>query len=310
MAKDLKRNQAILESTARACLRVHPQAWRYPGMIEKYWEHKSFLPTSRQIIRAALPQPICPAIRQTIQSWNDDSDYSPWTGNFWYGLQLSSAVVMHRRHFYIKNNRPHLVEDITNWPMTGWLGKPDNWGRHYLKQSWIGSLPVLDINGVEVLAGLMAGAKTVFSGQGKTFLAVPRTPAVFRFLDQWGIYTNHGTPKEFWLSPFWAALTASRMPMASAARPFTIKHPGDCPLLSLAYYEVLYSGEPGLHPPEAWALPYACSVATRKRRKWTKKSLHLAAISLGVAHVPNCMRVLLDEWRRSRKELKLYNPDG
>jgi hypothetical protein len=159
-------------------------------------------------------------------------------------------------------------------------------------------LPVANSLGPDVLAGLLAGAIQEEQDNG-VWLEVPRTESVNRLLDWWGV-SRHLESNNWLISPFYGVLVGGWMPAASASA-MLVNRAGGCPLLPLAIWEAAFGAirvrDLYLLPDRAWALPFACSNATRKRRGWTPDFLHQAAVALNVAHVPLEQRRLLVDWR-------------
>ena len=158
------------------------------------------------------------------------------------------------------------------------------------------------VYGADVLAGLLAGAWRQRLDDG-LWLILPRTDAVMKILDFWKLSVCAGSsPAEVMVSPFWGALVAHDMPLASG-KSMWMKQPGACPLLPMVLYNGLYgpgtADEDYLLPPKSGLLPYLCSAPTRTRRGWDREFLFRAAVRLGVAHVPPDLYHLLERFRRS-----------
>jgi hypothetical protein len=297
---DPNRREAVLTACAYACIFFDPQAYRDPNFLEPFWEGPGWLPTARQIRYINTPGGSRHWILNRISQGLDDEIFSPWTGGFWQGLKLSGALSWTGKQWRIGNSRPALIEDLQRMQLSKRIGKPDNQDRRMLKECYAVYLPPRDQNGADVLAGFFAGAKLRESADRHNYFVVPATERVSQFIDKWGMTIDRKTKEGYGLSPFYAALTLGYLPTTSALRILTIRHAVQCPMLPLAYWEVLFGSEGGPIPSAPWALPFACADITRKRHKWKKKILHQAAVKLGVAHVSPMMRDLIVDWRRNR----------
>ena len=161
-------------------------------------------------------------------------------------------------------------------------------------------LPATEPHGVDVLAGLLAGARW----SREEWITVPRSSEVKDLLWWYRIPVRPAPRDCFRISPFWGVCLVGEMPSACAAR-MLVEQPGDCPLLPLALIEALWGagGPPHwLMPRNAWELPYACCHVTRKGRGWNRKYLQFAARRFGVANLPQQTREILAGARRVRTE--------
>jgi hypothetical protein len=287
------RRRAIFYAAARALVLQHPRPWTSPGSLLPFWNGPGRLPTPSQM------EGIARQARALVPHLEGlDDDVVPWTGGFWHGLKLSGALVTHGGHPRFQPGRTWLAEDMERLPFPGELSPADAQGRRWLIRCSAWRLPVANRLGVDVLAGLLAGSIQEEHGDG-VWLKVPRTETVSRVLDWWGV-SRRAESDKLLISPFYGVLVSSWMPAASASA-MLVQRAGGCPLLPLAIWEAAFGAirvrDLYLLPDRAWALPYACSDATRKRRRWTRDFLHRAATILGVAHVTPEMHQLLQTWR-------------
>ena len=176
-----------------------------------------------------------------------DADLMPWTAGFWLGLRLSGALVLHGGYPRLQSGRPWLAEDLERLPFPGKLSPPDCQGRRWLTRCQAWRLPVTNNLGVDVLAGLLAGARREKALDG-TWLVLPKTEPVTRLLTWWGVtplsMAKGNSPDEIRISPFYGVLLAGHMPVACATS-MLVRRAGGCPLLPLAIWESEFgAGDP------------------------------------------------------------------
>jgi hypothetical protein len=287
------RKRAILHAAARALVLRHPRPWISPGSVLPFWSGPGRLPTPSQM------EGIARQARALVPHLDDlDDEAAPYSGGFWYGLRLAGALVVHGAHLRLQLGRPWLAEDLERLPFPGKLSPADAQGRRWLIRCSAWRLPVANNLGVDVLAGLLAGAIQEVHDK-RVWLRVPRTESVSRVLDWWSV--SRRLESNNWLiSPFYGVLVSGWMPAASASA-MLVHRAGGCPLLSIAIWEAAFGAirvrNLYLLPDRGGALPFICSDATRKRCSWTRDFLHRAATILGVAHVTPEMHQLLQTWR-------------
>ena len=300
---DPLRQQAVLTAAAYACIHLHPRAYSDPSMLSPFWTGPGEIPTRKQMRLLAPPGGYRQGVVRRIKAGLEDEHLFPWTGGFWYGLKLSGALKYSNERWLVGHGRPELIEDLSRLPVAKQLSHPDQRGRHSLRECLALHLPHKGEDDPMVLAGLLAGARHRSTSDGREYFCVDGTKEVREWLDHWALAIHNHTRHGYGLSPFYVALLMPCMPPACACRVFAVRKAAQCPLLPLAYWEVLFGDEGVPLPPKAWALPFACSDVTRKRHHWTHRTLHRTAIQLGIAHVPPAMRQLIVDFRRNREML-------
>ena len=301
---DTDRKEAILTACAVASIYLGPRAYQNHRLLAPYWQGKGDPPTRKQIEGATPKGGLKRAIIKRLQT-GVDLNVAPWTGGFWHGLKLSGAIYYSTDMWTIGDHQEALVEDLMSSKIAKELGKLDGRGRRYLKQcAAIHLLPEGD-DDITILAGLFTGARLRFTSSGRSYYSVPDTEEVRKVLDYWGLAIHNRSKYGYGLSPFYASLLIEHMPMATAARTLLVKKPVQCPMLPLAYWEVLFGDEGMPLPPRLGVLPFICADITRKRHKWTHRIIHKAAVALGVASVNAPMRELIRNYRRNYENLFL-----
>ena len=293
------RRRAILEALATCLVLRHPRPLIAPLDMLPFWEGPGRFPTPSQMkgcMRSA---------KAMVPHLELDSEVAPWTGGFWHGLRLSGALVVHRGYPRLLVGCPWLEEDLERLAFPGHLSPADPEGRRWLTKCHAWRLPVTDLYGADVLAGLLAGARREVQADG-TWLLLPRTESVMNLLGWWKLCVFPGSKAgELLVSPFYGALLAPHMPVACAMS-MQVRKAGSCPLLPMVIYNLLYgpgtAAEGYLLPPKAGLLPYLPSHPTRARRGWSREFLWQASVRLGVSHIPLEQRRLLEEWRTLRTQ--------
>jgi hypothetical protein len=294
------RRRAILEAVAKCMVLRHSRPLMAPLDLLPFWEGPGRFPTS-SAMKGCMK-----AAKSTVAQLELDAKVAPWTGSFWHGLRLSGALVMHGGYPRLRAGRPWLAEDLERLPFPGHLSPPDHQGRRWLVRCHAWRLPVTELYGPDVLAGLLAGARREVQADG-TWLLLPRTESVMNLLGWWKLCVFPGSKAgELQVSPFYGALLASYMSVACGMS-MHVRRAGGCPLLPMTIYNALWgpggADEGYLLPPKAGLLPFLCSHPTRARRGWDREFLYQASVRLGVAHVPLEQRRLLEEWRSLNRRL-------
>ena len=301
---DIDRKEAILTACAVASIYLGPRAYQNHRLLAPYWQGKGDPPTHKQVEAATPLGGFKRGIIQRIQK-GLDIDVSPWTGGFWHGLKLARAIYRRSHKQVFGNHQDALIEDLLSSKIAKGLSKVDKKGRRILKQcSAVHMCPNGD-DDITILAGLFAGARLRSTASGRSYYSVPATEEVRKVIDHWGLAIHNKSKYGYGLSPFYAALLIEHMPMATAARALLVKNPVQCPMLPLAYWEVLFGDEGMPLPPRLGVLPFICADITRKRHKWTHRIIHKAAVALGVASVNAPMRELIRNYRRNYENLFL-----
>ena len=286
------RRRAILETAATARVLRHPRPWVEPSTLLPFWNGPGDPPTQSQmrgIVRHV--KAVVPGLEGL------DQDLMPWTPGFWSGLRMSGALVQHGGYPRLQAHRPWLEEDMELITFCGRLAKPDRQGWRWLLGCEAWRLPVASTLTVDVLAGLLAGARRVERNDG-TWLRLPRTESVNRLLDWWKIPVIKGADRLL-VSAFWGVIVSGHMPPASAIS-MLVRRAGGCPLIPAVIYNLLWGSSPRhgyIMPIHSGELPYLCSHATRVRRGWGRDYLMRTAALTGMLYVPPEMRRLLKQWR-------------
>ena len=304
----IDRKEAILTACAVASIYLGPRAYQNHRLLAPYWQGKGDSPTRKQIEGAIPKGGLKRAIIQRIQK-GLDIDIAPWTGGFWHGLKLSGAIRRSATQWVIGAHQEALVEDLLASKISKQLGNPDKRSRRNLKQCAAIHLLPKGGDDITILAGLFAGARLRYSASGKSYYSVPDTDEVRKVLDDWGLAIYNRSKYGYGLSPFYASLLIEHMPMATAARTLLVKKPVQCPMLPLAYWEVLFGDEGVPMPPRLGVLPFICADITRKRHKWTHRIIHKSAVALGVASVNAPLKELIRNYRRNYESLFLTSSE-
>ena len=297
------RTRGMLETAATACVLRHPRPWNDPAEMLPYWSGPGSLPTKWQMVGVA--KTVKTRVRRGVPGL--DTSLSPYTGGFWRGLEMSGALVRHGGRPRLLPGRPWLEQDLARLPFPGRLAAPDRHGCRWLIDCAAFWQPAGSEYAEDVLAGILAGALRQEHHDG-TWLVVPRTEQTERIIGWWKLNVSSGSlvrrgvsrkrGQALMVSPFYGVLLSQRMP-AACATAMQVRHAGNCPLLPLAIWEVMWGagGPPHyLLPDRSGSLPFICSNATRKRHGWTRDVLHCAAVGLNVAHVPLELSRLINEW--------------
>jgi hypothetical protein len=296
------RRRAMLDATARGAVLLDSQAWHNPAAVQPFWQGPDPLPSHKELRGLAR------MAKATVPSLRDlDVEMGIWSGGFFRGLRLAGAVSDWHGRVRVLPGRSWLEEDFTLMSLPERLGPANPRGR-WLCQCLASRVLATSELGADVVAGLLAGAKK-HRGQDGNWLLVPRSDPVLRLIDQWAISatevrlpSRHGLVRlGLRVSPFYGLLFCGLMPVSTAAS-MLVRRPGDCPLLPLAYWQVLYGPGGGqddyFNPPRAGLLPYLCSHSTRRRLGLGREDLYRASVRLGVSFVPLELRKLLEAWRK------------
>ncbi|HPG00218.1 MAG TPA: hypothetical protein PLE77_09105 [Kiritimatiellia bacterium] len=232
-----------------------------------------------------------------------DDKLKPWTGNLFHGLKLAGALRQDAGRGWSVWEQTHgrLLADLQAMPLPHQLepGGRRN-GVRRLRRCAAAMLPPADRFGVDVLAGLLAGAVHVRI-DGFDWLDVPATSDVLRLLDDWAIPRRHSRTfrgRDYVaVSPFFAALLADEMPPCSHQRILNMLKPGDCPFLPLMFWDWCLS-KPGMRwPPFANALPFACCRRTAFDRGFGRRELHRRyVVEKGIGHIDRRIIRLCEKW--------------
>src|SRR5205823_4080838 len=144
----------------------------------------------------------------------------------------SGAIVVHGGYPRLQSERLWLEEDLERIAFPGHLSPTDRQGRRWLMSCHAWRLSPRSLYGADVLAGVLAGAKRQRFADS-IWLVLPRSPSVVSLLDSWKLSVCEGANKsELWVSVFYGALLARRMPVATA-KSMVVKRAGACPLLPM-----------------------------------------------------------------------------
>ena len=243
-----------------------------------------------------------------------DDRLGVWIGGFVRGLRLSGALRKDAGRGWAVWESTHriLLADLQSMPLPHRLesGGHRN-GIRRLRRCPASSLPPDDDSGVDVLAGLFAGAIHV-RANGFDWLELPADPEVLRLLDLWTVH--HRISRMFRgqeriaVSPFYGSLVSPHMPPFSARRVLGMKRPGDCPLLPLIHWDSCLSTPKMRWAPFAGDLPFGCSRRTALRRGWKRRNLHRQCVlDLGLTHIDRRIGSLCEEWFARRAKGRLVN---
>lgn len=297
------RRRAMLGAAARAAVLVDSRAWNKPAVVEQFWDGLGPLPSRKELRGLAR---MTKAMAPTLRDLNGKMGI--WTGGFFQGLRLAGAISDWRGRTRLLCGRPWLEKDFELMSIPGRLGPANDRGR-WLCRCLAARVSAKSEFGADVVAGLFAGARRQ-DGEDGTWLVVPNSDAVLRLVDWWKISANEvrlpsrrGLVKlGLRVSPFYGLLFGGLMPEATA-NAMIVRHPGDCPMLPLAYWQVLYGAggadEFYCNPPHAGLLPYLVSHSTRKRLRLGREDLYHASVQLGVSFVPLELRRFLEGWRHA-----------
>lgn len=297
------RRQATLMAATRAAVLLDRFAWSDIAAVLPYWDGNG-APPSRTQLRglAALVKETVPTIRDL------DAKVAPWTGGFWLGLRLSGAITEWSGRLELAPRRPWLESDLEHMSIPGGLRPPNKRRARSLIGCLAARLPPASELGADVLAGLLTGARRHEAEDG-VWLTFPRNDRTLRLLDYYGISVVEGRlPSRrglvrmgLWISPFYGHLVNHLMPPTTGESMVLIRHAGGCPVLPLAYWQVLHgagdASQRYCNPPRAGLLPYLVSHSTRRRLGYSREFLYQASVRLGIAHVPLEMRQLINDWR-------------
>jgi len=304
--RDIKRQKSIIESSAMACLLVEKEAFVNHKLIAPYWKGEGYPATKKQILRLRPKGGYYKAIQHYFQNDFDDSQFAPWTGGFLYGLRLVKGLKPDNSVVATNAYRAWLNRDIVNMPFYKKLSGPSKNGRIQIRYCKAFMIPHKGDDDITVLAGIFAGAQVHVNYFDEEFYSLPATPEIKRVLDNFRVHIfrqnkNYG----YYVSPFYAALMAQYMPPNCAQRVLHSRNPLMCPLLPLAYWEVMFGNEGVPMPPQKDILPFACADISRKRYHWGHRFLHKTAVDLGFASVPLPMRIAIENYRKNQESKRL-----
>jgi hypothetical protein len=300
------------EAAAKAMLFNGRYAYKERALIQQHLPAGEIAPHSREELhRLTGGKKRCLEILRAGWLVSDEA-VAPWTPGFILGLRRSGALVEIREK---GSSRPGRMKVwlLDRSSKRGWLaadlGSAAPAYCRVIDRPWLGSdgrkvtdfpvaeLPCSDEESLQVLAGVVAGAKLV-EKEGVWWLRV--SPRCLGFLGSWGVPCESRARNGLVLSPFWGALMSGMMPprlrmgfeALSKERKIRI---GQCPELPGALWQMaIDDGWKGM--PGSGVLPFGV-----KGRDWleSRKVKELPGIAMerwGLTRVRPEVRGLLLEW--------------
>ncbi|MFC1462147.1 hypothetical protein ACFLQU_00945 [Verrucomicrobiota bacterium] len=235
-----------------------------------------------------------------------------FTGDFILGLGMSGLLrqrpAPNSSYYRVRQDRRFMdALDATSIPhrFSTW-----HTGALYLSNCPLLLLPP-EGNQERQLAGLLGGAEIVTLDQ-EEWLSVPSSREILALLDGWGIpfiEKKSHRKNRLLVSPFYGALLSVFMPDALAAEILALKHPAQCPLLSVVYYQRILSGPYRQFITHKNCLPFGMGRASFFRKGWKRRDIDRRGIlELGVTHIPPEMRGIIVRWYAAFLEDKRSSP--